>query len=86
MRKALCLKKQDKIRYTIQPNGQVILSRYEPQKNDPVLGEFLSFLAEDMSKNPQHIQAIGSDLVNRVRSLVADVEFNINTPLSDEDE
>jgi antitoxin PrlF len=76
----------DKIRYTIQPNSQVILSPAELQENDPMVGEFLSFLAQDIAKNPQHIQAIDSDLVYRAQSLIADIKFDINVPLSDEDE
>jgi len=86
IRKALGLNKRDKIRYIIQPNGEVVISRVEQTENDPVLEKFLSFLAEDIKKNPQHIQAINSDLVNRVQSLVGDVEFNLDEPLSDEDE
>lgn len=86
VRKALRLNKRDKIRYTIQSNGQVIMSRADEPENDPVLGQFLSFLARDISRNPQHVQAISSDLVNHVQSLVADVEFDLDAPLSDEDE
>jgi antitoxin PrlF len=86
VRKALGLNKRDKIHYTISPNGQVIISRVDEPENDPVLGKFLSFLAEDMNKNPQHIRAISHDLVDRVRSLVADVELDLDAPLSDEDE
>lgn len=86
VRKALRLNKRDKIRYTIQSNGQVIMSRADQPENDPVLGQFLSFLARDISRNPQHVQAISSDLVNHVQSLVANVEFDLDAPLSDEDE
>ncbi len=86
IRKALGLNKRDKIRYIIQPNGEVVISRVEQTENDPVLEKFLSFLAEDIKKNPQHIQAINSDLINRVQSLVGDIEFNLDEPLSDEDE
>lgn len=86
VRKALRLNKRDKIRYTIQSNGQVIMSRADQPENDPVLEQFLSFLARDISRNPQHVQAISSDLVNHVQSLLADVEFDLDAPLSDEDE
>lgn len=86
VRKALRLKKRDKIHYTIEPNGQVTMSRAEQEEDDPVLEEFLNFLALDMSKNPQNIKAISSDLLKRTQSLVADVEFDIDAPLSDEDE
>ncbi len=86
VRKALRLNKRDRIHYVIQPNGQVIISKADQPEDDPVLGEFLSFLAQDIRDNPQHIQAFSSDLVNRVQSLVANVEFDIDAPLSDEDE
>ncbi|MEM7555063.1 MAG: type II toxin-antitoxin system PrlF family antitoxin [Cyanobacteria bacterium P01_A01_bin.84] len=86
VRKALRLNKRDKIHYKIEANGQVVMSRADNQKEDPVIGKFLGFLAQDMSKNPQHIQAISSDLLERTQSLVKDVEFDIDAPLSDEDE
>ena len=86
VRKALRLSKRDRIHYVIQPNGQVIMTKADQPEDDPVVGEFLGFLAQDIKDNPQHIQALSSDLVNRVQSLVADVEFDIDAPLSDEDE
>ena len=86
VRKALRLDKRDKIRYTIQSNGQVIISRVNQPEDDPVLGAFLDFLARDISENPQRVKAISSDLVDHVQSLVADVELDLDTPLSDEDE
>jgi antitoxin PrlF len=86
VRKALRLNKRDRIHYIIQPNGQVIMTKADQPEEDPVLGGFLSFLAQDIKDNPQHIQALGSDLVNRVQSLVAGVEFDLDAPLSDEDE
>lgn len=86
VRKALHLDKRDKIRYTIQLNGQVIMSRADQLEDDPALRAFLNFLAQDISENPQRVQAISSDLMEQVQSLVADVEFDLNAPLSNEDE
>lgn len=86
VRKVLGLKKRDKICYTIQSDGQVVISRAEQMESDPVLGKFLNFLARDMEKNPQHLKAISSDLVNRVQSLVSEVDLDLDAPLSDEDE
>ncbi|MBF0610754.1 MAG: type II toxin-antitoxin system PrlF family antitoxin, partial [Magnetococcales bacterium] len=41
VRRALKLGKKDKIRFTIYPGGQVILTRSEHlQEDDPVLGQF----------------------------------------------
>ncbi|AIE76256.1 type II toxin-antitoxin system PrlF family antitoxin [Synechocystis sp. PCC 6714] len=86
VRKALGLNKRDKICYTIEPDGKVWISRVDQEENDPVLGKFLDFLAQDMDKNPQHIQAISSELVGRVQSLVSGVDVDLDAPLLDEDE
>lgn len=86
IRKALGLNKRDKICYTIQPNGKVWISRVDQTEQDPVIGEFLSFLTRDMEKNAQHLQSIGSDLLNNVQSLVSGVDLDLDVPLLDEDE
>ncbi len=87
VRKALGLNKRDKICYTIQPNGKVWISRADQaEENDPVLGRFLNFLAQDMQQNPQHIQAMSSELVSHVQSLVSGVDLDLDAPLLDEDE
>jgi antitoxin PrlF len=80
------LKKRDKICYTIQPGGQVVISRANPTENDPLLGEFLNFLAQDIKRNPQHLEALSSGLVSRVQSLVSEVDLELDAPLLDEDE
>jgi antitoxin PrlF len=54
----LGLNKRDKIRYTIQPDGKVWISRANQTEGDPVLGEFLNFLVRDMGKNLQHLQSV----------------------------
>ncbi|WP_068819804.1 type II toxin-antitoxin system PrlF family antitoxin [Phormidesmis priestleyi] len=86
VRKALGLNKRDKICYTIQANGQVVISRADQTDSDPILGQFLEFLAQDIEKNPQHLQGISSDLVKRVQSLVSEVDLDLDQSLSDEDE
>jgi antitoxin PrlF len=86
IRNALGLQKGDKLCYSIQAEGQVVISRIEPVENDPILEKFLDFLAQDIEKNPHHLKAIGSDLANRAQSLVADIEIDLDAPLSDEDE
>ncbi len=86
VRKALGLNKRDKICYTIQADGQVVISRADQTESDPILGQFLNFLAQDIEKNPQHLQGISSDLVKRVQSLVSEVDLDLDQSLSDEDE
>ncbi|MGG6269751.1 type II toxin-antitoxin system PrlF family antitoxin [Leptolyngbya sp. AN03gr2] len=86
VRKALRLEKRDKIQYTIQADGQVVISRADQPETDPVLEQFLEFLAEDMRQNPQQIRAVTPELVNRLRALTTDVEVDLDAPLFDEDE
>ncbi len=86
VRKALRLKKRDKIRYILQSDGSVKISRIGQDENDPVLTQFLTFLANDISKNPKNVSAINTELVERILPLVSDVELDLDSPLSDEDE
>jgi antitoxin PrlF len=85
VRKVLGLNKRDRICYTIGADGQVTISRAEDENNDPLLGQFLNFLARDIQNNPQHLQQVSSDLVYRIQSLVANVDLDLDAPLTDED-
>ena len=50
VRRALGLAKRDKIRYSIRPGGDVVLIRANVSEgDDPVLGQFLGFLARDIA-------------------------------------
>ena len=86
VRKALHLNKREKIRFTIQPDGSVLLSRADQDNRDPALTSFLSFLAKDIQNNPQHVKAVTPELVSRVQSLVGSVKFDLDAPLDPEDE
>ena len=84
IREALHLGKRDKIEYVIEDNGKVTISRAEDK--DPILGEFLSYLAKDIKLHPEHIKPINSALFARAKSLVSDTEIDLDTPLSGKDE
>jgi len=86
VRKALHLHKRDKICYTVQSDGHVLLSRVDEAENDPVLDEFLSFLVNDMLANPQHLSAVNSELLSRIQTLVSGVNIDLNEPLSDDED
>jgi len=87
VRRALRLGKRDKIHYTIRPGGEVVLTRAEASEgDDPVLGQFLSFLARDMANHPGRLQALDADLVQRLQSLVGGVEVDLDAALSADDE
>jgi len=83
VRRALRLGKRDKTHYTIRPSGEVVLTRAESSAgDDPVLGQFLGFLARDIANHPERLQAADFGLVQRLRSLVGEIEINLNTGCS----
>ena len=86
VRKTLGLNKRDKIAYAVNSDGTVTITRSETSQEDPALGKFLDFLAQDMEQNPQYIQPMTSATVERVQSLVENVEIDLDASLSDEDE
>ena len=87
VRRALRLGKRDKIHYTIRPDGEVVLTRAEASEgDDPVLRQFLSFLARDIANHPERLQAIDGSFVQRLRSLTSDIEVDLDAALSAEDE
>lgn len=87
VRRALRLGKRDKIHYTIRPSGEVVLTRAEASDgDDPVLGQFLGFLARDMASHPERLQALDANFVHRLQSLTSGIEVDLDTPLSADDE
>ena len=87
VRRALRLGKRDKIHYTIRPGGEVVLTRVEATgSDDPVLGEFLGFLARDMASHPERLQAVDASFLKRLQSLTGGIEVDLDSPLSPDDE
>lgn len=82
VRRALRLGKRDKIHYSIRPSGEVVLTRAADAAGaDPVLGQFLGFLARDMTEHPERLQAVDAGLVERLQALVGDVEIDLEAAL-----
>jgi antitoxin PrlF len=87
VRRVLRLGKRDKIRYTVRPDGDVLLSRSTiPEDQDPALSAFLALLARDMAERPERVQGLSVDLMKRVQALVEGVEVDLDAPLSADDE
>lgn len=86
VRRALRLGKRDKLHYSVRPGGEVVLTRAEPADADPVLGQFLTFLARDMAAHPERLQAVDAGLVQRLRALTDGVEIELDAPLPADDE
>lgn len=87
VRRALRLGKRDKIRYLLQPDGAVLMTRAAPMdKDDPVLDEFLRFIAQDVAAHPRNVRAVGQKLRSRIQALVARVKVDLDVPLDPKDE
>ncbi|MDR2709820.1 MAG: type II toxin-antitoxin system PrlF family antitoxin [Burkholderiales bacterium] len=87
VRRALHLGKRDKIRYTVRPGGEVVLSRTLPSdEGDPVLGQFLSFLADDIANHPERLQVVDARFVQRLQALTGGTEVDLDAPLSADEE
>ena len=87
VRRALGLGKRDKIHYTIRPGGEVVLSRAEANEDDdPVLGHFLEFLARDIASHPERLQVVDAGFVQRLHTLIGDIDVDLDVALSADDE
>lgn len=82
VRQALKLAPRDKVLYSIQADGTVILARAIPGKEkDPVVEAFLEFLAQDMITNARNLKSVDAGLAKRIRSLTRGVKVNLDSPL-----
>ncbi len=87
VRRALRLGKRDKIRYRVQGDGTVVLTRGGAAgEDDPVLARFLQFLANDLASRPGRVRALDRKLATRIRALVRGVKVKLNEPLDPGDE
>ena len=87
VRRALKLGKRDKIRYLVQDDGTVVLTRGDAAgEDDPVLAGFLQFLANDLASRPGRVRALDRKLATRVRSLVRGVKVDLDAELAPADE
>ncbi len=79
IRKALNLKKRDKIRFALNSDGTVTLSRAAPaEAADPLITQFLHLLAEEMAAHPERIRALSPALVKRARALTKGIKVKLD--------
>ncbi len=88
VRRALGLRKRDRIRYAFRTNGEVVLQRVsgEPAEDDPALAPFLALLERDIASHPERLQPVNADLVQRLQDLVGAIAVDLDQPLPGDDE
>jgi len=85
IRKMLGLGKGGRIVFRALADGTVVIAKKDDVDQDPVIGTFLSFLAQDMTKEPRRIRPVRRDMVDRGKALVAGVDVELDSALPDED-
>lgn len=66
--------------------GKGILARVGLSEEDPVLGQFLNFLAEDVHTNPEHLGGVDASILERARALSKGVTLDLDEALLPENE
>ena len=85
IRKALQVGRSGGIVYRLEDSGQVSLVRKETADADPVIGNFLSFLAADMMARPESLRPVTAEWLDGLKHLVEGVEFELNASSSEDD-
>ena len=87
VRRALGLRKRDRIRFSFRANGEVVLQRVSPDpcEEDPALAPFLALLEQDIASHPDRLQSVGTDLVQRLQDLVGGIEVDLDEALPDDE-
>jgi len=80
VRKALGLGAGDKIAFRVGRTG-VSVRRAEPEEGDPAIGAFLTFLANDIARNPGNLESLTPALADRVKALVGDMDVDSNAEI-----
>jgi antitoxin PrlF len=86
VRRALKLKKRDRIEYVLRPDGSVLLRKAAEGGDDPALESFLTFLAADIQRKPSRIRALEQGLLRRIQTMTRDIDVDLDAPLSPDDE
>ena len=74
--------------HVIGPGRMLVVAHPEPKKKgaeeDPVLSSFMSFLATDMQRSPEHIKPLDVGVMERIGTLVTNVDSSPEEGLGDE--
>lgn len=81
VRRALHLGKRDRIRYAIEADGRVVLTRVESPVEDAALVAFLDFLTDDLVAHPERVSAIDQALLARLGELTEGVHVDLGAAL-----
>jgi len=74
--------------HIIGPGRMLVVADPEPKRRsaeeDPVLSSFMSFLAADMQRSPEHIKPLDAGVMKRIGTLVGKVDTSPEEDLGNE--
>jgi antitoxin PrlF len=85
IRKMLGLGRSGRVVFRGLADGTVVIVKKHDDDEDPVIGKFLSFLAQEMTKEPRRIRPVRRDVIDRGKALVAGVNVDLDSALPDND-
>jgi len=80
VRRALGVDIGGEIAFVVGDDG-VRVRRVDTEDADPVIDGFLHFLAQDMARNPQNVQAFPTGLAERMAALTTGVTVDLDDDL-----
>lgn len=83
VRQALGVDYGDQIAFLVDEHG-VSLQRVAPSESDPVIDNFLAFLARDMERHPEGIAGFPPALASRISNLTKDMEVDLDAAIDGE--
>lgn len=81
VRDALGLGYGGRIAFYIDENRHVSIEKETEETDDPVIDRFLTFLAADMEKHPEHVQVFPEALRNRMAELTKGIDSDLDDPI-----
>jgi antitoxin PrlF len=80
VRQALGVDTGDRIAFRVDQRG-VSVSRVENEDDDPAIERFLAFLAKDIERHPDAIEALTPELRERVSALTKGMTADLDAPI-----
>ncbi len=76
---------EDRLVYRVMQDGSVVISK-KAAPRDPIIAEFLAFLANDTRNNFASLRPVTSEWLSDLQQLVEGTEIDLDSPLSPDDE
>lgn len=84
VRQALGVQSGDRIMFRVDEGGVITVRRAAGNTEDPALAPFLHFLAHDIERRPEALQALTPGLAARIAELTRGVDLDLDAAIDGE--